>query len=324
MTADPKDDLKPQTQPQAGGSGKPPKPTAIGTGGSGDDDDYYRRVAYKRESHAPAKLIPTWPIPDLIFKRINMPGAADCDLSAALPDLHKAGANIAHLVLSSGRDLLTAVGVTASASERIPESAPLDRAEIDERMHTLSRSVGTVTGLPVASGTSSEAPPLERLTAELKGQPFGILTLAAPIPQARFELDEEALLANIEQARSDDDPETAKRSRYRMQADLLLLERLRSGAASGLWQNCTYIFSSQRQTFNQLSSSIVHRLGDIKVKPTLICHVDLSHISHLESLAMPLSRWTNDELPSLDTYKHLTPLSCDQLALFFSGPKQNP
>jgi hypothetical protein len=322
MSADPKEDLKPQVQPLSGGGGKPPKPTAVGTGGSGDDDDYYRRVAYRSESNAPVKTIPSWPLPDLIFKLINGAGAADYDIAAALPDLHKAGANIAHLVLSSGSDVLTAFGITDSASASLPESATIDRAEIDKRIHTLSRSVGTVTGLPVPSAANNVLPALESLAAELAGHSFGILTLAAPVPQARFELDEEALLANIEQAKLDNDSETAKRSRYRMQSDLLLLERLRKGAANGLWQNCTYIFSSQRQTFNQLSTGIIQRLGDIMVKPTLICHVDLSLVSHLESLAMPLSRWSNDELPSLDTYKHLTPLSCEQLALFLSRPQQ--
>jgi len=302
MTEDSEDQYKPKLQADGGQGPRPPRPTAISTGGP---DDYWRGRKNLRYDLA-TQTQSSWPIPELAFVSL-----AHCDtptsyfrIEDVLSGLHRQFVNLAFLVLASKTERNDYLGLSTPAPNLDGASefkycqpdleycqtnflqdayvgTPIYRSSVLKNLSQQSNFVGCLKGVPATNHSYSQ---IDALLSDLAGENFGILTLAAPIPRARLVLEDGPL---------------AYESR-------------------DLWQTCIYYFAQTQEVFERLQSTLISRYAH--QTPLMNC-ISGGLKSYLWSLSLPLERTLGAKPKTLDGYKYLTPLDNQQLSIFCAVPQ---
>jgi hypothetical protein len=179
----------------------------------------------------------------------------------------------------------------------------------------LARHIGVVTGLPGATGASPISPSelLARLVSGMKGQEFGMVVLAVPIPAGSVYKEESELVDMIDRARKNLDPKV-KELLGNVQP---YLEHIQLGTSIGLWQVGVYFFSPNRRSFQHLQSLISAIYGaDIeRSMPLQTAEIDGLRL-HLEQFGLIKDQVVDKYCQTLRAYKFLTPLNSRSLATY--------
>ncbi|MBA4026917.1 MAG: hypothetical protein C0473_01610 [Cyanobacteria bacterium DS3.002] len=331
--------LQPLPESSGGGIGKPPKPTAVGTGGSDDNDDAKRTNELIRYSIGENWLYPRstvatdWPLPSLGFYQLNVSKQVYSDNNAivhALHKLHIANSLVAHLVVSDGFEKSHSLGISTPWNEEITNSGHrylpanteflnslawpgtgicrvLDEHHVTEQLRIggSKRYVGCVTGSPAINAKNKYD-----LAEIMQGAEYGILTLAAPVPPERL-CQEEKELRNVI---GRDQPAPHKSS---TQSDYQMLEKIQNSSGTGIWQSCVFYFS-KAQNFSKLETTLfqLSTSPEEKTRPFFRYAADLT--TPLNRIAMPLCRSKHQDISSLTSYEYLTPLTASELAHFIT------
>jgi hypothetical protein len=337
--SDHKKELQPLTESSGGGIGKPPKPTAVGTGGFDNGDDAKKATRLDRYNIAkkwknPPLISPTnWPLPNLGFYQLKVEKQSQSDRNAiahSLNKLHQANSLMAHLVVSNGFEDSYCLGISyptegesKNARDRyiaadweflnsfswpnigIAKAIELDYITAQLRLGKPDRYVGCITGSPAVNGNGKHD-----FAAALQGIEYGILTLAAPVPPDRLYQEEVALRRVIE----DDKPDSFDRCTER---DRHLFEKIQNSAGTGVWQSCVLYFANA-VNFHKLETALLQLSTAADKNTALTCCFSEDLAIPLDRLALPLSRAKHQDASSLTSYRYLTPLLASELAYFMT------
>jgi hypothetical protein len=182
--------------------------------------------------------------------------------------------------------------------------------------------VGLITGIPALKSTGGdtlESEQIERLANGLRGQDFGFLVLAVPIPKDKLMAEEFNVVDQIQRAQENEDPEKKKRIKYYLELQDAYLKHIQLGAAVGSWLVGSYFFAPDRSVFARLQSLLQGTFVDETCRPTpLRTHAVKGLKSHIEQYGLLSNRRTEGLLG----YKFLTPLNSRLLSAFIHLPKR--
>lgn len=141
---DPDDDeITPETEGEGGAAGKPPRPTAVGTGGSGFDDSGIGKLRrYDLDDNLNPDEFISWAVPNLTFAGLesmnrSLPSESgeendssdECysrrqypDMEDAISGLHTKNANIAFLMMGERNDVHHYYGASVPSAEAVDSS----------------------------------------------------------------------------------------------------------------------------------------------------------------------------------------------------------
>lgn len=345
---------KPQPKTEAAGNGnKPPRRTAVGAGGSGDDWDgnIGDLRGYDLDSDIDDELT-SWPMPGLSFVQILSHGSQDKEndhMEETLSSLYCQRANLAFLYLGDNTRIRWFMGLSlptasiATDDESISNSrlrsvlqASCDQIQLSEErlsaetiktmIKPVSTYVGCITGIPATPGAGSDAmyytQQIERLTVGLHGKEFGVLVVAIPVPQTMIHREDYSVLDLIERAREIKDPNCKRRVKYYLLLHEAYQRHLELGAKIGVWQVGVYYFASDRSVFLRLQSLIravyIDETNETSRPTPLRLHEINGLGSHLEQFGLLRNR--RESFQNLRTYRYLTPLNSRVLSAYVNVP----
>lgn len=179
------------------------------------------------------------------------------------------------------------------------ELEPLSIKEVDENIiqfFCVCRHFGVMTGIPTAKYGVEERgiEQIERLIRGLYRQEFGYMVIADPVPDidvieafddvANTIREKSALIKEARQytqtSRLSLSGESTNRSvQYYVELLEILLEKLRSSKAQGMWRTMSYFFSPQPETVGMMSSLLKTVFSGDKSAPEAIRTIILNGIS---------------------------------------------
>lgn len=192
----------------------------------------------------------------------------------------------------------------------------------------IANHIGLVHGIPslkTTGGDTQESEQIERLSSGLQGLDFGMLVLAAPIPQQFVTNEHFAVVDQIQRAQEAEDAEKKRRIKYYLELQDANMKHLDLMIAIGGWQVCTYFFAAEPSVFIRLQSLIRATYTDEMSKPTPIRTLELPGLKpHLEQFGLIRNLRTDAvaQTDSLTKYRFLTPLNSRMLSGFIHLPKR--
>jgi hypothetical protein len=190
----------------------------------------------------------------------------------------------------------------------------------------LAGNVGIVTGvasLKSTGGDTLESEQIERIASGLQGLDFGMLILAAPVPN-RMVSDEEFIILNeLQKAQENEDAEKKRRIKYYLELEDSYLKHVQLGQAIGHWQVGVYFFAPKPDVFVRLRSLIKATYTDEGSRPTpLRTHVFPGLKKHLLEFGLLRNQRTDTNGHKLFGYQFLSPLNSRMVSAYIHLPKR--
>ncbi len=185
---------------------------------------------------------------------------------------------------------------------------------------------GIVTGIPAlksTGGDTMDSEQIERLANGLAGHDFGLMVLAVPIPNAKVNQEEFAIVDQIQKAQENEDPEKKRRIKYYLELQDAYLKHVQLGTAIGKWLVCVYYFAPDRSVFVRLQSLIRATYVDETSRPTPLRTHEIKGLkSHIEQFGLLRTKRSGEFFQTLLEYRFLTPLNSRMLSAFVHLPKR--
>ncbi|MBX9573656.1 MAG: DUF87 domain-containing protein [Candidatus Obscuribacterales bacterium] len=190
----------------------------------------------------------------------------------------------------------------------------------------VSNYVGVVTGVPSLKSTAGdtlESEQIERIANGLQGLEFGMLVLAAPVPQKMVSDEEFIILDQVQRAQENEDAEKKRKIKYYLELQDAYLKHIQLGQAIGHWQVGVYFFANKSDVFIRLQSLIKATYTDEGSRPTpLRTHTFKGLKQHLENFGLLRNTRVDTNGHQLFGYKFLSPLNSRMLSGFVHLPKR--
>ena len=270
----------------------------------------------------------------------------------ALTGLHSQKANLAFLVLGSKTGVQYYMGISLPHSNDMGEGEdgssiaynslksilhsvyggvdvckkPFSAEQIQEMVSPLTKFTGVVSGIPALKSTAGdtvESEQIERLAAGLQGHDFGFLVLAVPIPSAKVNKEETAVVDLIQRAQENEDPEKKRKIKYYLELVDSYLKHVQLGTALGMWLTVPYFFAKERSVYVRLQSLLRATYVDETSRPTpLRTHEVQGLAPHIQQFGLLRTKREGDYFQELLEYKFLSPLNSRMLSAFVHLPKK--
>ncbi|MBX9686620.1 MAG: DUF87 domain-containing protein [Candidatus Obscuribacterales bacterium] len=198
--------------------------------------------------------------------------------------------------------------------------------DISAMIKPLATNVGIVTGVPSLKSTGGdtlESEQIERIANGLQGLDFGILVLAAPVPQKMVSDEEFIILDQLQRAQENEDPEKKRRIKYYLELQDAYLKHIQLGEAIGHWQVGMYFFAPKADVFLRLMSLIRATYTDEGSRPTpLRTHVFKGLKDHVTNFGLLRNTRVDTNNHQLFGYRFLSPLNSRMLSALIHLPKR--
>ncbi len=202
---------------------------------------------------------------------------------------------------------------------------PFSSDAIRSMISPLATYTGIVTGVPSLKSSidsTMESEQIERVANGLQGNQFGILLLAAPIPQRLVSQEEFAIVDQIQRAQDQEDPEKKRRIKYYLELQDAYLKHVQLGTAVGMWQVGVYYFAPDQSVFVRLQSLIRAIYTDEQSRPTPLRTHQLPGLKpHVEQFGLLSNKRQGDTVQDLLRYTFVSPLNSRMLSAFCHLPK---
>ncbi|MBX9569637.1 MAG: hypothetical protein K2X77_12115 [Candidatus Obscuribacterales bacterium] len=230
--------------------------------------------------------------------------------------------NLSSVCYNIQRSILNSVYNGIDIHQRIYSSDDL-RTVIEP----LANNIGVVTGIALlksGAGDTFGQEQIERIASGLQGDEFGMLVLAAPIPQKMLSDEEYIILDQIQKAQQNGNRETKRRVKYYLKLQEAYLRHIQLGQSIGHWQVGVYFFAPKPDVFVRLQSLIKATYLDEGVRPTPVrTHVSRSLKKHLLDFGLLRNHRADSPIHKLLQYHFLTPLNSRMLSAYIHLPKRD-
>ena len=200
--------------------------------------------------------------------------------------------------------------------------------DLKEMIEPLANYVGVVTGTPSLKSQAIDAfdgHQIDRIVQGLRGLDFGILALAAPIPQKMLSDEEYIVLDQIQKAQVKTAGEKKRRVKYYLEVQNAYLRHLQLGQSIGHWQAGIYFFARTPDVFVRLRSLIKATYTDEGIRPRTLRTYDLKGLKkHLLDFGLLRNHRVESPIHHLLQYHFLTPLNSRMLSAFIHLPSELP
>lgn len=317
---DPDKEPQPQVDPEMGGGGKRPPPTAVGTsGGSGQPKE--------------PQLLLSSPMKGLVFTKVfearfdtepSTKMATSANLKVVVSELHRHKAKICIVVLSDSgctksfiggarfgmdelcrtRTMLTEV-FSAASLEQSPQIELSSQEEIRSLISAKAGEVGCFVGIPRIRDPARTLEPegLELILRVMHGKNFGLAIFGEPLRPAMIASEYHQYQSSP--TRTEHPQDSAFFSAR--------LEDFIVGKEIGCWQTCAYFFATESVDFYRLDSLIRSAFGSVdQLSVVTFRHPQMEeHLAQFGVLSNPLK---GPQFYWFQRYQYLTPLNSHALA----------
>jgi hypothetical protein len=257
---------------------------------------------------------------NLCFCAIGSQTAVKYYLGMSLPGIIEAEENETN---RSDYDALKSILQSACNDIQIFKD-PFTSESLKTMIMPLTRYVGVVTGVPALKPTAKGVMDWDQISSVatgMKGQDFGIMILAVPIPNDFVSREEFNVIDQIQRAMETNFEDQKRRIEYYLELQNAYLKHIQLGTAIGSWQVGVYFFAPDTSSFSRLKALLRETYADEASRPTpLRTHEMYGLKEHVEQFGLLRNTRAEKNVQTLLCYRFLTPLNSRSLSAYVHIP----